>query len=278
MYCLIPRGLNDWLKFLISTSREVHSAIKPILGSALASEVIGKGAGGDFTMKIDKLAEDVIINSLKSQNISCIVVSEESGIMEIGGKPDVYIVIDSIDGTTNAIRGVPFFCTSIAMSKGNSIKNVDAGVVLNLSDGTIFYAERGKGAYMNDKKIKTSDRISLEDAVIGIDFSKAEEKIITRLMPLFKKVRHMRHFGANALEICYVASGFTDAFVDVRGMLRVTDMAASYIILKEAGGEILTPNGKELDSILEPTQRVSFIAASNSIICDKILKTIDLGR
>ena len=228
-------------------------------------------------MKIDKLAEDVIINSLKSQNISCIVVSEECGIMEIGGKPDVYIVIDSIDGTTNAIRGVPFFCTSIAMSKSNSIKNVDAGVVLNLYDGTIFYAERGKGAYMNDKKIKTSDRISLEDAVIGIDFSKSEEKIITRLMPLFKKVRHIRHFGANALEICFVASGFIDAFVDVREMLRVTDMAASYIILKEAGGEILTPNGKKLDSILEPTQRVSFIAASNSIICDKILKTIDLG-
>ncbi|MCP8321208.1 MAG: fructose 1,6-bisphosphatase, partial [archaeon] len=96
--------------------------------------------------------------------------------------------------------------------------------------------------------------------------------------PLFKKVRHMRHFGANALEICYVASGFIDAFVDVRGILRVTDIAASYIILKEAGGEILTPDGKELDSILEPTQRVSFIAASNSTICDKILNTIELRR
>ncbi|MGQ9468379.1 MAG: bifunctional fructose-bisphosphatase/inositol-phosphate phosphatase [Nitrososphaerales archaeon] len=270
--------MKDWLKFLISTSREVHSAIKPISGSSLASEVIGKGAGGDLTMKIDKLAEDVIINSLKSQNIPCIVVSEESGIMEIGGKSDVYIVIDSVDGTTNAIRGIPFFCTSIAVSKGNSIKDVYAGVVLNLSDGIIFYAERGKGAHMNDKKIKTSDRVSLEDSVIGIGFSKAEEKNIIKLMPLFKKIRHIRHFGANALEICYVASGFIDAFVDVRGMLRVTDIAASYIILKESGGEILTPDGKELDSILEPTQRVSFIAASNSTICDKILKTIKLGR
>ena len=140
----MPCGLKDWLKFLINTSREVHSAIKPILGSALASEVIGKGAGGDWTMKIDKLAEDIIINSLKSHNVSCIVVSEEGGIMEIGGKPDVYVVIDSIDGTTNAIRGIPFFCTSIAMSKGNSIKDIDAGVVLNLSDGMIFYAEKGK--------------------------------------------------------------------------------------------------------------------------------------
>lgn len=271
-------GLKDWLEFLINTSREVCSAIRPIIGSASASEVVGKGAGGDWTLKIDKLAEDFIINSLKKKNTSCIVVSEELGIMEIGSKPDVYIVIDSIDGTTNAIRGVPFFCTSIAMSKGNSIKDVDVGVVLNLSDGTIFYAKRGKGAYMNDRKIKTSDRALLEDAVIGIDFSKADEKVITRLMPLFRKVRHIRHFGANALEICYVASGFIDAFVDVRSMLRVTDIAASYIILKESGGLILTPDGKELDYILEPTQKVSFIAASNPIIYDNILKITELGK
>ena len=131
---------------------------------------------------------------------------------------------------------------------------------------------------MNDKKIKTSDRVTLEDAVIGVDFSKAEEERIIGLMPLFKKVRHIRHFGANALEICYVASGFIDAFVDVRRILRVTDIAASYIILKEAGGKILKPNGEELDSILEPTQRVSFIAASNPMIYDKILETIKSGR
>jgi myo-inositol-1(or 4)-monophosphatase len=264
--------LNDWLKFLIKTSREVHKAIKPIIGSASASEVIGKGAGGDQTMKIDKLAEDVIINSIKEQDLSCIVVSEESGFIELGRKSDIHIVIDSIDGTINAIRGIPFFCTSIAISKSNLIKDVDAGVVLNLWDGTIFYAERDKGAYMNDKKIKTSDRTLLEDAVIGIDFSKAEEGIIIRLIPLFKKVRHIRHFGANALEICYLASGLLDAFLDVRGMLRITDIAASYIILKEAGGLILKPDGKEIDYILEPTQRVSFIAASNPIIYDKIFQ------
>lgn len=269
--------MKDWLKFLINTSREVQSAIKPILGSDFASEIIGKGAGGDFTTKIDKLAEDVIINSIKSHDVSCIVVSEEGGIMEIGGKSDVCITIDSIDGTTNAVRGMPFFCTAIAVSKGNSIKNICAGVVLNLSDSMMFYAQKGKGAYMNDKRIKTSDRVSLEDAVIGVDFSKAEQEKITRLVPLFKKVRHIRHFGANALEICYVASGFTDAFVDIRRVLRVTDIAASYIILKEAGGKILKPNREELDSILEPTQRVSFIAASNSVICDKIFETIELG-
>ncbi|MGQ9719334.1 MAG: bifunctional fructose-bisphosphatase/inositol-phosphate phosphatase [Nitrososphaerales archaeon] len=268
----------DLLDLLVDTAKEVQRYIKPVLGSTLASDIVGKGAGGDLTRWIDKLAEDVIINSLKDRDISCIVVSEEGGLMKFGGKPDVYVVVDSIDGTTNALRGIPFFCTSIALSKGDRIKDINAGVVLNLYDGSIFYAERGRGAYMNDKKIKTSHRASLEDAVIGIDFSKAEESNMVRLIPLFKKIRHMRHFGANALEVCYVASGFTDAFVDIRGMLRVTDVAASYIIVKEAGGEIVTPEGNEFDSILEPTKRVSFVAASNSIICEKILKTIEVGR
>ncbi|MEM3382813.1 MAG: inositol monophosphatase family protein [Nitrososphaerales archaeon] len=266
--------MKELLDFLINTSKEVYNTIKPIIGSSLASEVIGKGAGGDWTMRIDRLAEDVIINSIKKQNLSCIVVSEESGIINIGSKRDFYIIIDSIDGTTNAVRGIPFFCTSIAISKSNLIKDVCTGVVLNLWDGTIFYAEKGNGAYMNDKKIKTSNRVLLEDAIIGIDFSKAEESIVNRLKPLFKKIKHIRHFGANALEICYVASGLIDAFIDIRRVLRVTDIAASYIILKEAGGLMLTPEKKEINSILEPTQRVSFIAASNPVIYDEILKNI----
>jgi len=270
--------LLNLLDLLVDIAKEVQRRIKPILGSTLASDIVGKGVGGDLTRGIDKLAEDVIINSLKDRDILCTVVSEECGVMKFGSKPDVYVIVDSIDGTINALRGIPFFCTSIALSKGNRVKDINAGVVLNLYDGSIFYAERGRGAYMDDKRIKTSHRASLEDAVIGIDFSKAEESNVIRLVPLFKKIRHMRHFGANALEVCYVASGFTDAFVDIRGMLRVTDIAASYIILKEAGGKIVTPEGNELDSILEPTQRVSFVAASSSIICKKILKTIEVER
>ncbi len=268
-------ALFDWLKFLIDTSKEVHNTVKPILGSALASEPLGRGAGGDITLGIDRLAEDIIIDSLKRQNLSCIVVSEERGIVEIGSSSDVYLAIDSIDGTVNSLRGIPFFCTSIAMARGNKIRDIEAGVVLNISDGSIFYAERNKGAYMMDKRIKTSDKRSLVDAVVGIDFSKAGEGSIKRLMPLFKVVRHIRHFGATALEICFIASGFMDAFVDIRGMLRVTDIASSYIILKEAGGEMLTPEGKELESNLEPTQRVSFVAASNPTIFREIIELIE---
>lgn len=267
-------ALLDSLKFLIDTSKKVQNVVKPILGSALASEPLGRGAGGDITRGIDKLAENVILDSIRSQNLSCFVVSEESGIIEIGSRPNVYVIIDSIDGTTNSLRGIPFFCTSIAISRGDRIKDIEAGVVMDISNSSIFYAKKNKGAYMGGNRIKTSNKKLLEDAVIAIDFSKVEERNITKLIPLFKVIRHMRHFGATALEICYIASGFMDAFVDIRNMLRVTDIASSYIILKEAGGEILTPEGKELYNKLEPTQKVSFIAAANSTIFRNIMEHI----
>ena len=89
------------------------------------------------------------------------------------------------------------------------------------------------------------------------------EDLVPKLGELFKVGKHFRHFGANAQEICYVADGSTDAFIDIRGKLRVTDMAASYLILKEAGGIIVTPEGEEFNAQLAATQRVSFIASSN---------------
>ena len=89
---------------------------------------------------------------------------------------------------------------------------------------------------------------------------------------MLKITNHFRHFGANALEVCYVAEGITDAFIDIRGKLRVTDIVASYLILKEAGGTILSPEGNELDIPLEATQRLSFVAASNMSIYNSIKK------
>ena len=85
-----------------------------------------------------------------------------------------------------------------------------------------------------------------------------------------QKTKHLRHLGANALEICYVADGTTDAFIDIRGKLRVTDVAAAYLILLEAGGTMTSPEGKELSAPLTPTQQVSFIAAANKQLYEVI--------
>ena len=95
-----------------------------------------------------------------------------------------------------------------------------------------------------------------------------------KLTDLIAKTKHIRHFGANALELCYVANGLTDAFVDIRGKLRTTDVAAGFLILKEAGGIITKPDNQELNVELDPKQTVSFVASGNVEIHNKIINLV----
>jgi myo-inositol-1(or 4)-monophosphatase len=140
----------------------------------------------------------------------------------------------------------------------------------------IYSAQKNGGAFRNGQKIKPSENSQIEDAVIGVDLNTLRIKeLVTKLEGLFKVGKHFRHFGANALELCYVADGRTDAFVDIRGKLRVTDIVASYLILLEAGGIILSPEGKELNIPLEATQRLSFIAAANRKIFETIQQALN---
>jgi myo-inositol-1(or 4)-monophosphatase len=100
--------------------------------------------------------------------------------------------------------------------------------------------------------------------VIGLDLNSYKVRtIVPRLTAVIEKTKHIRHLGANALELCYVADGTTDAFIDVRGKLRTTDMAAAWLILNEAGASMTTPDGKALDVRLDPKQRVKFVASAN---------------
>ena len=127
-----------------------------------------------------------------------------------------------------------------------------------------YTARRGKQAYRNGQKISPSAESSLEEAVVGIDLGTPKsEDVALKFISLLRKTKHLRHLGANALEICYVADGTTDAFIDVRGKLRVTDVAAAYLILLEAGGIMTTLDEEELDVPLTPTQTVSFVATNN---------------
>jgi myo-inositol-1(or 4)-monophosphatase len=101
------------------------------------------------------------------------------------------------------------------------------------------------------------------------------DRIAPRLTGLIKKTKHIRHFGANALELCYVADGTTDAFIDIRGKLRTTDVAAAYLIVKEAGAKLTKPDGKPMDAKLDPRQKVEFIAAANAEMQRTILGLVE---
>ncbi len=266
----------DWLEIIQECSQKMRKQVLPFYGSPEAAIGFGVGAGGDTMKQIDLAAEKALIECLSKHEISCTLVSEESGIKKIGAQPsEYYVVTDPVDGTTNAVRGLPFSATVIAVSKGPYLKDVETALVSDLFHNITYTAQKNQGAFKNGEKIKPSETSSIEEAVIGVDLNTFRiGELQTKLERLFKRGKHFRHFGANALEICYVADGSTDAFIDIRGKLRVTDMVASYIILQEAGGIMVTPEGEELNVPLAPTQRLSFIAASNKRIYEAIRESL----
>jgi myo-inositol-1(or 4)-monophosphatase len=271
------RSEIDWLKILVHCKDNVKVHIQPHLKNLGEPQPdLGRGAGGDPMKPVDLAAEKAIVEILRQHGVSFTLISEESGVKEFGEKPQqCYVTVDPIDGTTNLVRGLPFYASSIAISTKPALSTVFAALVTDLFHNTTYTALEGKGAHRNGKKITPSALTSLEEAVIGLDLNSYNVKeIAPQLTNLIQKTKHIRHFGANALELCYVADGLTDAFVDIRGKLRVTDIAAGFLIVKEAGGTITAPEGYALDVKLDPKQKIKFIASGNRQIHKTILSLV----
>ncbi len=268
---------NDWLPILLQCKDNVRKHVCPLLKTQKEPQPdLGTGAGGDKMKLVDLAAEKAIVEVLLQHALSFTLVSEESGIREYGNRPkSCYITIDPIDGTTNLIRGLPFFCSSIAISNKPQLSDVHSGMVTDLFHGTTYTAVKDRGAFRDKAKISTSTVTSLSEAVVGLDLNTYKAKqIALQLSDLIQETKHIRHFGANALELCFVAEGLTDAFVDIRGKLRTTDVAAGFLVLKEAGGTISTPEGKPVEAELDPKNTLTFVASGNSQIHKEILSRI----
>jgi len=268
--------LVDWVSLLKACSQRIRGEVLGFFGSAEASVAFGVGAGGDAMKKIDLEAEKALTETLGDYGVSYTLISEEAGIKKVGAKPkEFYVTVDPVDGTTNAIRGLPFMATSIAVSRAPNLQDIEVALVTDLFHNVTYIAKRGCGALRNERKISPSRTSSLEESVIGVDLNTFKiRELVDSLVPVLGEAKHIRHLGANALEICYVADGTTDAFIDIRGKLRTTDIAAAYLILREAGGIMVTPGGMEMNVPLAPTQRVSFIAAANTSIYNKIMELL----
>ena len=271
------KAQNDWQQILIQCKNNVQTSIKPCLKTIKEPQPdLGKGAGGDAMKPVDLAAEKAIVETLKKHDVSFTLISEESGVKKFGATPDeCYVTVDPIDGTTNLLHGLPFYACSIAVSRKPAVGDVYAGLVVDLFHDVTYTAFKGKGAYRDGEKIETSKTVSLDEAVVGLDINTYKVKeVAPKLTALIEKTKHIRHFGANALELCYVANGLTDAFIDMRGKLRTTDVAAGFLIIKEAGGIVTTPENQELNVELDPKQTLSFIASGNMQIHKKIVSLV----
>jgi myo-inositol-1(or 4)-monophosphatase len=272
---------EDWLETLVECKDNVKKRIAPLLKKLDRPQPdLGVGAGGDPIKKVDLAAEKAIVETLTARGISFTLVSEESGVLEHGKNPqECYVTADPIDGTTNLERRIPFYATSIAVSDKPLLKSLHAALVADLFHDTTYTCRRGKGSLRDGRRIRPSHNTSLADAVIGIDLNSYKvDAIAPKLTELIKKTKHLRHFGANALELCYVADGTSDAFVDIRGKLRTTDAAAAVLILKEAGALVTAPNGAPLDAKLDPKRKVEFVASANAEMHRKILSLLNPAK
>ncbi len=268
---------TDWLNILADCGNKVKTHLFPLLKTLKEPQPdLGVGAGGDPMKRVDLAAEEAIIETMLENDVSFTLVSEESGTKQFGATPrECYVTVDPIDGTTNLVRGLPFYCTSIAASDKPVSSRVFAACVIDLFHDVSYTAIEVKGAFRDGERITSSSTKTLDEAVIGMDLNTYKiQAVAPQLSELIQATKHIRHFGANALELCYVADGLTDAFVDIRGKLRATDVAAGFFIVKQAGGIVTDLKGNPIDLKLDPKQTVKFVASGNGEIHEKILRLI----
>lgn len=259
---------------------EVGEAISPLVGKEKSGETVKMGADGTPTKMIDVIAEEKVIEILENTGKSVTLISEEIGKFEIGkGPSEVVFVVDPLDGTINALKNIPFYGISIAIADSSvkpwdslTLQDIEIGFVKNLANGDLYEAVKGKGSSLNGKSAIPSSRKDITGSLIGAYVRGA----MTKMNEICKTVRRIRLLGSVATELCYVADGTYDAFLDIRGNLRVVDIAAAKLIVEEAGGTVTNEHGKNLDNKLKVTERTSLIAACNLSVHKDIMNITEV--
>ena len=189
----------------------------------------------DFVTEVDKAAEAAIIETLLTAYPGHGILAEESG-SEHGAKDSEFVwIIDPLDGTTNFIHGFPFYCVSIALSVRGKIEQA---VVYDPNRNDIYSASKGRGAYVNDRRIRVGKRTRLQECLISTGFPyRPGDKLkpyLNMLGEVMSQCAGVRRPGAAALDLAHVAAGYTDGFFETG--LQPWDVAAGSLLITEAGG------------------------------------------
>ncbi|MEM3426618.1 MAG: inositol monophosphatase family protein [Thermoproteota archaeon] len=229
---------------------------------------------GDQTFMVDRVAEEAVFETTRFFFKDATLVSEESGLVEIGGGGPPLIIVDPVDGSVNASRGYPCYSCSIGVAEGENLSDVVCSGVINLLTGDLYSAEKNHGAFLNGRRLRVSNVERIEEALIAVDLNIRGRLpgYVSKVSSIIEKARHVRSLGTDALEICLVASGAADAFVDLRGFLRSIDFAAAFLIVREAGGVVLNGEAEDLDVKLVPVSKSRVVAACSRSLGGEIIR------
>ena len=272
-----PAATVDWLAFCRRAGAAVRVALEAYPTRAEREREIGRGKGGDMTLAIDAAAEDAIFAELESLGAPVTAISEERGEVEIAGGGRTTVVIDPIDGSLNAKRGLPFHAVSIAVAStrltpstgGRTMGDVDVGYVLDLACGQEWTATRGSGACLDGERLPRLEHAPLE--LIGIETARPERVAAALEAIVATGASRVRAIGSVALTLCLVAAGSLDAMATLREV-RSVDAAAAQLIVREAGGAVAFPRGGDepLAASLDLEMRSTVLAARSSMLLDSL--------
>jgi myo-inositol-1(or 4)-monophosphatase len=226
---------DDWLSVCREAVADVHGVLRELPTRDEREVVVGEGEGGDETTAIDAEAEKVILERLKAIE-GATIVSEEVG--EIRGDGNLRIVVDPIDGSLNAKRGIPFFSLSIAIAEGETMDDVVFAFVHDFGSGEEWTAERGAGAWLNGGDLgPTKPREEIEILSFEATLTSSVAEKAAAMVGLAYRLRIM---GSLALSLCHLAAGRVDAVCSLKGA-RAVDIAAAQLLVRERGLAIDLP-------------------------------------
>jgi myo-inositol-1(or 4)-monophosphatase len=224
--------MHPLLNIAVRAARRAGSIINRAALDGSGLEVKTKQVN-DYVTKIDRAAEEAIIDAIHKAYPDHAILAEESGAS--AGKAEYRWIIDPLDGTTNFIHGFPQYCVSIGVEHRGALAHA---VIYDPVKNELFTASKGRGAFVNDRRIRISKCIRLQDALVGTGFPFRELKrldlYMKQLKALIESSSGVRRAGAAALDLAYVACGRLDAFWEMG--LSPWDMAAGALLVQEAGG------------------------------------------
>jgi myo-inositol-1(or 4)-monophosphatase len=241
---------------------DVRAVLESMPGRAEREPVVGDGEGGDETTAIDAAAEAVILARFRGRDVR--IVSEEAGIE---GDGRWTVVVDPIDGSLNAKRGIPFFSISVAVADGDTMDDVVFGYVYDFGSGEEWTATRGGGAFLDGAPIVERPKDELEI----LSFEATTTAYVSENAARFDGVAHrLRIMGSLAITLCHLAAGRLDGVVSLKAA-RSVDIAAAQLVVREQGLAIALPDAPPFGSSpLDLEGRSRVVAAGTERLCAKL--------
>jgi myo-inositol-1(or 4)-monophosphatase len=252
--------VTHWLDVCRVCVADIQAVLERLPTRAEREPVLRLGEGGDDTTAIDEAAEQAVVARLEATGESFVLVSEELGQRTFGSGGPMHVVVDPIDGSVNAKRGIPFFSFSLAVADGPTMGDVVFGYVYDFGTGEEWTATRGAGAALGGVPVgavrpkETIEILSFEGTT--------SEAVAASLDGVIRIARRIRVMGSLALSLCHLAAGRVDAVCSLKGA-RSVDIAAAQLLVRECGLAIeLVSDPPLVDAPLDLVPRSRVVAAA----------------